>query len=74
MTNSDTGLPPDLSSRLKASTAARWEKFVAAHSERSGVKNEDHATIVTQLNPLSPTAEDRQQNIDIVRDCLDNEP
>lgn len=74
MANGDTGLPPELASRLKASTAARWQKFAEAHAQASGVQDSDRAEIVVQLNTLSSTDSDRETNVDIVRDCLDNEP
>jgi hypothetical protein len=74
MANAETGLPPDLVSRLKASAIARWQKFVQAHAQAAGVQDNDRAAIVAQLDKLSPTAEDRQDSVDAVRDCLDNEP
>jgi hypothetical protein len=74
MANAETGLPPDLVSRLKASAIARWQKFAEAHAQAAGVQDNDRAAIVAQLDKLSPTTEDRQDNVDTVRDCLDNEP
>jgi hypothetical protein len=74
MANADTGLPPDLVTRLKASAIPRWQEFAAAHAQAAGVQDDDRAAIVVQLNKLSPTAEDHQHTIDTVRDCLDNEP
>lgn len=74
MANADTGLPSDLASRLKVSTAARWQKFAEAHAQAAGVQDSDRAAIVTQVNTLSSTEDDRQRTIDAVRDCLDNEP
>ena len=74
MTNADTGLPPDLVSRLKASAAARWQTFAETHAQAAGVQDSDRAEIVTQVTTLSSTDDDRQQTVDTVRDCLDNEP
>lgn len=74
MANGDTGLPPDLASRLKASTAERWQTFVETHAQAAGVQDSERAEIVTQLNTLSSTDADRQRMVDTVRDCLDNEP
>ncbi|MGB0132966.1 hypothetical protein [Dokdonella sp.] len=74
MANADTGLPPDLVSRLKVSAVARWQDFTEAHAEAAGVQASDRAEIVVQSNSLSSTDEDRQRTIDIVRDCLDSQP
>lgn len=74
MANADTGLPPDLASRLKVSAAMRWQEFTDAHVEAAGVQDNDRVAIVNALNTLSPTDEDRQRTIDTVRDCLDGEP
>jgi hypothetical protein len=74
MANGDTGLPADLSSRLKVSATARWQNFVVAHAQAAGVQDSDHAEIVTQFNTLSSTDDDRQRTVNTVRDCLDNEP
>ena len=73
MNNADTGLPADLAARLKVSAIARWEKFAAANAEAAGVHDSDRAQLVTQLDKLSSTAEDRQHTVEIVRDCLDND-
>ncbi len=74
MTNADTGLPPDLVSRLKASAVARWQNFADAHAQAAGVQASDHKEIIAELNTLSSSADDRQRSVDNVRDCLDSEP
>ena len=74
MANADTGLPPDLESRLKASAAARWDTFAVEHAPAAGVNDEDRLALIVSLNKASPTVEDRQHSTDTVRDCLDNEP
>ncbi|MEO7013525.1 MAG: hypothetical protein ABI127_04395 [Dokdonella sp.] len=74
MANADTGLPPDLEARLKVSAAAPWDTFAVEHAPAAGIKNEDRPALIVSLNKPSRTAEDRQHTVDIVRDCLDNEP
>ena len=74
MANADTGLPPDLVERLKASSITRWDTFAVEHAQSAGVQDEDRMALIVSLSKLSSSAEDRQQTIDTVRDCLDGEP
>lgn len=74
MTNADTGLPPDLAERLKASAISRWDSFALEHAQAAGVQDQERLALIVSLNKPSSTAEDRQHTVDTVRDCLDNEP
>ncbi len=74
MAQADTGLPPDLSARLKLSAASRWADFADAHADSAGVSQSEREQIILDLSKLSNTDQDREHTVATVRDCLDNAP